>query len=178
MQLLKTALKFVAFAILFMLLTINTLPTTYHISITAPLTEHSPQKSEFMLSTKHWVQAIHVLQPNNINLISLENSENVGGFVAFEHARGKVDATLVSRQKNEVQFHLRFNEEHQARLQIALQPEINQVSISVNGEVLTPIIGSLIALLTKHYLTQILQTATNEMMSELRLQQVEPNNDH
>ncbi|OCQ20303.1 hypothetical protein A7985_17940 [Pseudoalteromonas luteoviolacea] len=174
MKLLKTAFKFVAFALLFMLLAINILPTTYHISITAPLIDHSPPSTEFMLSTKQWVKAINVLQSSNISLTSLENSENIGGFVAFEHARGKVDATLVSRKKNEVQFHLRFNEEHQARLQIALQPKLNQVSINVNGEVLTPIVGSLIALLTKHYLTQILQTAANEMKSELRLQQIEP----
>ncbi|KZN37258.1 hypothetical protein N475_16315 [Pseudoalteromonas luteoviolacea DSM 6061] len=173
MQLFKTTLKCAAFAFVFILLAINALPTTYQISTTVPFTEQSAQRSEFMLSTKQWVQAINVLQSSHINLISLENSENVGGFVAFEHARGKVDATLVSRRNNEVQFHLRFNEEHQARLQIALQPTLNQVTINVNGEVLTPIIGSLIALLTKHYLTQILQTAANEMSSELRLQQVE-----
>jgi len=172
-QLFKTALKYAAFTLVFILLTINTLPTTYHITTSIPFTSHSAQDSALMLSTKQWVQAISVLQSSDINLISLENSENIGGFVAFDHPQGKVDATLILRRKNEVQFHLRFNEEHQARLQIALQPALNQVSINVHGEVLTPIIGSLVALITKHYLTQILQTAANEMKSELRLQQVD-----
>ncbi|MCG7547344.1 hypothetical protein [Pseudoalteromonas sp. Of7M-16] len=171
-QLIQTALKVIIFSLLISLIVVNMLPTTYRITVSAPLPSEHANAAPFMLSTKNWVQAFSVLQSSKIHLLSTQNAEKVGGFVAFNHSGGRVDATLVERQNNELQYHLRFHEEHQAKMRILLQQETKDITITIQGEVLSPVIGGLNALLTKHYLEKIVQTAVNEMNSQLKLQQV------
>ncbi|MDK1289703.1 hypothetical protein [Pseudoalteromonas umbrosa] len=170
MQLIQTVLKVIIFGVLIILIIVNMLPTTYQINITAPISKDHPHALKFILSTKNWVQAINVLESSKIQLLSMQNEEKVGGFVAFNHSRGRVDATLVEKKPHELQYHLRFHEEHQARMRIFFQPKTQQITVLIHGEVLSPIIGSLNAFLTKYYLEKIVQTAVNEMNSQLQLQ--------
>ncbi|AOT09844.1 hypothetical protein [Pseudoalteromonas luteoviolacea] len=170
MQLFQTTLKVIIFSALVCLLTVNILPTTYRLTVSTPISNAGSNTSEFLLSTSSWVQAISVLESSKIQLITMQNAEKVGGFVAFNHSGGRVDATLVEKKPHELQYHLRFHEEHQARMRIHIKPATQHITIVVQGEVLSPLIGSLNALLTKYYLEKIIQTAVNEMNSKLQLQ--------
>ncbi|MCF6441086.1 hypothetical protein L1077_16745 [Pseudoalteromonas luteoviolacea] len=174
MQVIQTILKAITFSVLISLIIVNILPTTYRITVTEPIAQDHPYAIKFMLSTKNWVQAINVLESSKIQLLSMQNEEKVGGFVAFNHSGGRVDATLVEKKALELQYHLRFHEEHQAKMRIYFQPNTQFISIVIHGEVLSPIIGGLNALLTKYYLEKIVQTAINEMNSQLQLQPMGP----